>query len=173
MFFYYLVLQREIISFILVHILGRNTVSYEREGKKSSLRLPSLFSRQNLTCTSENSLKSLIWRDEKICIFTPNPSLQLAFSSTKRFAVVGDIWLTNCQELLQQLGTVSNQNTDCQIVAELWERWGVESLTKLVGMFALAVCDRELQVLYNVAIVLVHTLYTTRLKALLVGLLPN
>ncbi|HEY9692253.1 MAG TPA: asparagine synthase-related protein [Oculatellaceae cyanobacterium] len=130
---------------------GETPYLYEREGKKSSLRLPNLFSRPNLTTKCENVLKeSLIWRDEKICIFTPNPSLQLAFSSTKRFVVVGDIWLTNRQELLQQLGTVSNQNTDCQIVAELWERWGVESLTKLVGMFALAVCDRELQVLYNV-----------------------
>ena len=122
----------------------------EIRSKKSSLRLPNLFSRPDLNAKCENNLqKSLIWRDEKICIFTPNPSLQLAFSSTKRFVVVGDIWLINRQELLQQLETVSNQNTDCEIVAELWERWGVESLTKLVGMFALAVCDRQLQVLYN------------------------
>ena len=142
---------------------GETPYLYEIESKKSSLKLLNLFSRPDLNAAKENDLeKSLIWRENKICIFTPNPSLQLAFSSTKRFVVVGDIWLTNRQELLQQLGIVSNQNTDCQIVAELWERWGVESLTKLVGMFALAVCDREFQVLYNVRDrVGSHTLYYT------------
>lgn len=37
---------------------------------------------------------------------------------------------------------------DCHVVAQLWERWGVETLELLEGMFGLAVWDRERQILW-------------------------
>jgi asparagine synthase (glutamine-hydrolysing) len=93
--------------------------------------------------------EGITWRDEQIAIATPNNS-QLALSPTEQFVVVGDVWLSNRAELRRRLGVEPNfsQGSDCQIVAQIWERWGVESLTLLVGMFALAVWDRERGVLW-------------------------
>jgi len=38
-------------------------------------------------------------------------------------------------------------DSDCQVVAQLWERWGV-ILELLVGMYGLAVWERERQILW-------------------------
>ncbi|GAB4299028.1 MAG: asparagine synthase (glutamine-hydrolyzing) [Oscillatoriaceae cyanobacterium] len=59
-----------------------------------------------------------------------------------RFAVVGDIWLTNERSLLQRLGMKTAANS-WQLVAQLWERWGRDCMGMLEGAFALAVWDRE------------------------------
>lgn len=96
---------------------------------------------------------SVAWRDDRIAIVLPNhpsPTSDLALSPTERFVVVGDVWLSNRVELLRQLriDPTGWLLSDRQIVAKLWERWGIESLSLLVGMFGLAVWDRERQELW-------------------------
>jgi asparagine synthase (glutamine-hydrolysing) len=90
------------------------------------------------------SLQSVTWRSDKLTIVGTAPAL----SPGERFAVVGDIWLSNRSQLLQRPGV--EIGTDSQIVAQLWEREGVESLSLLEGMFALAIWDRERQELWLV-----------------------
>jgi asparagine synthase (glutamine-hydrolysing) len=118
--------------------------------------------------TVDANYEHIAWRDEKISVIIPRttsefPTDKLAISSGGRF-VVGDVWLTNRVQLLQKLGIEpdSFQGTSLQLVANLWERWGNESLSQLVGMFALVVWDREKQVLKLVRDRIgVRTLYYT------------
>ncbi|WOD39812.1 asparagine synthase-related protein [Nodosilinea sp. E11] len=73
---------------------------------------------------------------------------QLALSPSRRYVVVGDIWLSDQRSLLTELALEhSLQPSDIQLVAAAWERWQAITLTKLVGSFSLAVWDRERQVL--------------------------
>lgn len=95
----------------------------------------------------------ITWQDDQLAIAHAQP----AFSRQERFVVVGDVWLSNRFQLLQHLGVAEPgedfarpRQTDCQIVAQLWERWGVESLSRLEGMFALAIWDRDRQELWLV-----------------------
>ena len=83
--------------------------------------------------------EGVTWRDDHLVVAHFQPAL----SPQQRFVVVGDVWLSNRTQLLQQLGADSTQFTDCQIISQLWERWGCESLSLLVGMFALAIWDRD------------------------------
>ncbi|WP_293146373.1 MULTISPECIES: asparagine synthase-related protein [unclassified Microcoleus] len=89
------------------------------------------------------------WRDGQIAIICSNPSVQLILSPSQKFVIVGDIWLSNRSQLLEKLGISASswQGCDRQLVAQLWERWGVECLPLLAGMFAFAVWDRQSQVL--------------------------
>jgi len=89
------------------------------------------------------------WREGQIAIICSNPNTQIILSPSEKFAVVGDIWLSNRLELLERVGISAKswQGCDRQLVAQLWERWGVECLPLLAGMFAFAVWDREGQVL--------------------------
>lgn len=85
------------------------------------------------------------WRDRNLAIAHTQPAL----SPKEKFVVVGDFWLSNRAALLKKLGTEDTENlTDSQIIAHLWEWWGVESLCHLEGMFALVVWDREKQELW-------------------------
>ena len=59
-----------------------------------------------------------------------------------RFAVVGDIWLTNERSLSGRLGRTTAANS-WQLVAQMWERWGSDCIGMLEGAFAVAVWDRE------------------------------
>lgn len=87
---------------------------------------------------------SVTWRDRSFILLNVSPT----FSPNERFVLVGDIWLSNASKLRQQVGINSQEATHSQIVAALWECWGVESLILLEGMFALAVWDREHQELW-------------------------
>ena len=73
------------------------------------------------------------WQDRRLAIVHARP----VFSDSQRFVVVGDVWLSNRMSLLHRLGieTVA----DIQLVVQLWERLGWESLSLLEGMFALAI----------------------------------
>ncbi len=98
-----------------------------------------------------DSLSSdVIWYDQQFAIISTLHSPPYAFSPTERFIVVGDIWLNNQIELLQKLGLDPNRFTVTphQLVAQLWEKWGVECLSMLVGMFVLVVWDRQEQTLW-------------------------
>lgn len=91
--------------------------------------------------------EGVTWRDEQFAIAHAQPTL----SPQERFVVVGDVWLSNRSQLLQHLDIDPKQDcTDSQIIAQLWERWGIESLSQLEGMFALAIWDRERQDLWLV-----------------------
>jgi asparagine synthase (glutamine-hydrolysing) len=96
---------------------------------------------------SVNSLlrEDIFWRDDKIIIIAPN-SQAVAFSPNQQFVVVGDVWLSNRRELRDK--NISDGN-DIELVAQLWEKLGIESLKLLVGMFGLVVWDREAQILYS------------------------
>ncbi|MFB2921656.1 asparagine synthetase B family protein [Aerosakkonema funiforme] len=86
--------------------------------------------------------EDVAWRDDRIAIILPKNS---PLSPTSRFVVIGDIWLSNRLELWQRLGIdpANWQGNDRELVEKLWERWGVECLTLLVGMFGLVIWDRE------------------------------
>ncbi|QLE41889.1 asparagine synthase [Nostoc sp. C052] len=119
--------------------------------------------------TVNANYEDIAWRDEKISVILPRTNSEfltekLAISSGGRFVVVGDIWLTNRVQLLQNLGIESDsfQGNYLQLVANLWERQGFECLRQLVGMFALVVWDRDKQVLKLVRDRIgVRTLYYT------------
>lgn len=86
--------------------------------------------------------ESITWQDEQLAI----AYIQPAFSPQQRFLVVGDIWLSNRSQLLQHLDIAPTQDySDSQLVAQLWERSGRGALSLLEGMFALAIWDRERQ----------------------------
>ncbi|MEA5578935.1 asparagine synthetase B family protein [Anabaena sp. UHCC 0451] len=96
-----------------------------------------------------NLTEDLIWKDEQFAVISAPENF--AFSPSKRFVVVGDIWLSNRLELLQKLAIDINDNiSNQQIIAQLWEKYNSESLNLLVGMFGLVVWDREQQILYLV-----------------------
>ncbi len=88
----------------------------------------------------DNLGDNIIWQDEQFAVAHTQPAL----SPQQRFVVVGDIWLSNRSQLLQRLG-IDPVTSDNQIVAQLWEQCGGESLCLLEGMFALAIWDRERQ----------------------------
>ncbi|MGQ4649350.1 asparagine synthase-related protein [Lyngbya aestuarii] len=77
---------------------------------------------------------------------------QPAFSPQKQFMVVGDVWLSNRTQLLQRLSIEPTEwsGTDEQLVARLWECWGIECLNYLEGVFALAIWERSSQKLWLV-----------------------
>ena len=87
--------------------------------------------------------EKVTWRDGKIAI----ANVQHTFSPQERFVSVGEVWLSNRSQLLYRLDV---ECSDIQIVAQLWERWGVQSLSLLEGMFALAIWDRDRQELWLV-----------------------
>ena len=101
---------------------------------------------------TENIAENVVWRDDYLTIISSLKSEQFAVSAKEQFVVVGDVWLTNREQLLQKLGVepLSFVGNNCQIVAQLWEQWGDESLSLLVGMFALVIWDRKQQVLHLV-----------------------
>jgi len=74
--------------------------------------------------------------------------MQLAFSPSGRYVVVGDIWLSDRASLLTYLALENPLHlSDIQLVAIAWERWQTSVLAKLVGSFCLAVWDRERELL--------------------------
>ncbi len=86
------------------------------------------------------------WRDRNFAIINAQP----AFSPNQQFVVVGDIWLSNRFAIVQKLEITEEtlSQTDAEIIARMWERWGVKSLCQIEGMFALVVWDRQQQELW-------------------------
>lgn len=96
------------------------------------------------------------WQEQNIAIFTQHsePNLQISFSPSQRFVVTGEAWISDRKALLQAdrkalLQEYSPETlTDLQLIARAWEGWGVATLNKIVGVFAIAVWDRERQILW-------------------------
>ncbi|WP_373529295.1 asparagine synthase-related protein [Nostoc sp.] len=100
--------------------------------------------------TLNNLTENVLWQDDQFAIISALATEQFALSPTKQFVVVGDVWLTNRVELLQTLGVEPSGflENNCQLIAQLWEKFGSECLKFLVGMFGLVVWDRQQQVLW-------------------------
>ncbi|MDZ8187488.1 MAG: asparagine synthetase B family protein [Nostoc sp. ChiSLP02] len=97
-----------------------------------------------------NLTADVVWRDDNFAVISALTTEQFAISRSEKFVVVGDVWLSNRLELLQKLGADANNfsQNNCQLIAELWEKFGCESLKFLVGMFGLVVWDRQRQILW-------------------------
>ncbi|PSB57334.1 asparagine synthetase B family protein [Chamaesiphon polymorphus] len=67
-----------------------------------------------------------------------------ALSSSGRFMLVGDVWLSNRQELLTAL-PIASDLSDIELLAQLWDKWQLDTPQQLQGMFGLVVCDIELE----------------------------
>ncbi|MBG1269228.1 asparagine synthetase B family protein [Nostoc sp. WHI] len=100
--------------------------------------------------TLNNMTENVVWRDDQFAIISTLATEQFALSPTKQFVVVGDVWLTNRVKLLQTLGVEPSGflENNCQLIAQLWEKFGFECLKLLVGMFGLVVWDRQQQILW-------------------------
>ncbi|MGL5035835.1 MAG: asparagine synthetase B family protein, partial [Microcystaceae cyanobacterium] len=84
------------------------------------------------------------WQDGEIAIFRANHSFVI--SPSQRFLIIGNVRLSDRRNLCR-----SEQDyllSDLQLIAKVWEYWGVETFSKLVGIFGLAVWDREARILY-------------------------
>lgn len=86
------------------------------------------------------------WQDQKIAIFTSDQSepKQISFSPSQRFVIIGEAWISDRKVLSDTNETL----TDLQLIAKAWETWGVATFSRLVGVFSLAVWDREQQILW-------------------------
>lgn len=90
-------------------------------------------------------LTGATWQDEQIAIFCPDNSLVIAPS--QRFVLIGEVWLSDRQNL-SSLGDDYHFLSDLQLIAVAWEHWGLETFHQLVGIFGLAIWDREEKKLY-------------------------
>ncbi|MEP0949567.1 MULTISPECIES: hypothetical protein [Cyanophyceae] len=100
----------------------------------------------------EAKLEGAAWQEGPLAIAVGSgrpADSQLALSPSRRYVVVGNIWLSDRRSLLRDLISENPlQPSDVQLVAAAWERWQTAVLPKLVGSFSLAVWDREREVLW-------------------------
>lgn len=74
------------------------------------------------------------------------------FSEQKNLMLIGDVWLTNKLNLLENLG-INPQNwqqNDQHLIIYLWQKYGVKCVNKLQGMFAFVICNLETNQLWLV-----------------------
>lgn len=89
---------------------------------------------------------SATWSDDRVAIFAEDSPV--AISPSSRYVVTGDVWLSERSKLLQLCDRQQFHGSDRELMAIAWEQWGVATFDKLVGMFGLAVWDRQRQELY-------------------------
>ncbi len=65
-------------------------------------------------------------------------------SPNNQFVVIGDLWLSNRRILLDKLDHPLEID-DLELVAHLWEKWGLKTLDLLQGMWCLAIWERASQ----------------------------
>ncbi len=120
---------------------------------RSPIRYPSpVDSTWRVGWGQEAQLEEAAWQEGPLVIAVGSGrpvESQLALSPSRRYAVVGDIWLADRRSLLSDLALENPlQPSDIQLVAAAWEQWQTAVLPKLVGSFSLAVWDRERGVLW-------------------------
>ncbi|HIA00779.1 MAG TPA: hypothetical protein EYN66_02515 [Myxococcales bacterium] len=82
----------------------------------------------------------------RLSIVDPENGSQPLFSEDKSVAVVCNGEIYNHRSLrreLEQKGHRLRSNSDCEVLAHLYQEEGVDFLKRLNGMFALAVLDRR------------------------------
>jgi asparagine synthase (glutamine-hydrolysing) len=99
-----------------------------------------------LIAWGEDLLPAAVWQEGAFAIAQAQ---DWTISPSDRFVVVGDLWLSNRQELLAKLEQ-SDEMSDLEIVASLWEVGGLETLELLQGMWCLAIWSRADQQLFLV-----------------------
>jgi len=73
---------------------------------------------------------------------------QPMYSCDGRWVIIFNGEIYNYKELrnqLKQLGYVFSSDSDTEVLLLAWVEWGIECLTRLVGMFAFAVLDKHSQ----------------------------
>lgn len=98
--------------------------------------MPIISSQWSIAWGEIDRFEQAAWQDGKIAFFAANFA-EIVLSPSQRFAIAGDVWLSQREA-----------KTDLAEIAIAWERWGIDAIAKLVGMFALAVWDRDRQILY-------------------------
>ena len=93
-----------------------------------------------------------VWKDDQFALFQASDADAIApftLSPSRRFVIVGDMWLSDRITLARSLPAhlISRPLSDLQLVAVAWEQWTAATFSRLVGMFGIAVWDREQQVL--------------------------
>jgi asparagine synthase (glutamine-hydrolysing) len=78
-----------------------------------------------------------VWCEGQFAIVTAQNWVK---SNCDRFIVTGDLWLSNRRDL-----ALDSDESDVEIVARLWAKWGEQSLDLLMGMFGLVIYDRQLE----------------------------
>ncbi len=112
-------------------------------GHNQQSRTPSVTSRW-LVAWGNGLTGRLVWCDEQFEIVGAGNGYSL--SPSGRFLVLGDLWLSNRQELAAKLDlALTAEISDLDLVGQLWERWGIETPKLLQGMFGLAICDLQQQ----------------------------
>ncbi len=86
----------------------------------------------------------VVWRDGAFAIVIAK---NWVISPSDRVVIVGDLWLSNRRELLTKLDH-QGEISDLEIVAQLWEQWGLKTLDLLQGMWCLAVWEKVTQQLF-------------------------
>jgi asparagine synthase (glutamine-hydrolysing) len=85
--------------------------------------------------------RAVLWRDRQFAIVIAN---NWVISPSDRWVVVGDLWLSNRQELLTKLDQ-PGEISDLELFVLLWEQWGFTALELMQGMWCLAVWARASQ----------------------------
>lgn len=108
----------------------------------------------------DSILEDVAWRDNRLAIISAQRTARspqdickaIAISPSQQFVVIGDLWLSNKVELLEKLRLEPSKfsRNDSEIIARAWEKWELEFLPLLQGMFAFTVWDRDKQILYSV-----------------------
>jgi asparagine synthase (glutamine-hydrolysing) len=85
--------------------------------------------------------RDVVWRDRQFSIVI---AINWVISPSDRWVVVGDLWLSNRQELLTKIDH-PGEISDLELFVLLWEQWGFTTLELLQGMWCLAVWERASQ----------------------------
>ena len=87
----------------------------------------------------------------RLAIIDLSPSgAQPMHEATGRYSIVFNGEIFNYRELKKELEPhfTFRTSSDTEVIMAAWERWGVESLSRLRGMFAFVLWDRELRQLH-------------------------
>jgi len=105
---------------------------------------------QGIEAFAVNGGRLLLGHRRLAIIDLSDAGLQPMASNDGRYIVTFNGEIYNYLELrgqLQAMGHIFQTQTDTEVLLTAWQQWGQSCLTRLDGMFALAVYDREEQVL--------------------------
>jgi asparagine synthase (glutamine-hydrolysing) len=134
-----------------IMVVLENTVSCSnrklnlfRKSYKLSIKPPSW----HLAWGTLDNITGAAWQDEHLAVFQPNGlDFVGVISPSQRFLSIGEVWLSD-RSPLTNLPKYDPDLSDLQAIALAWEHWGTATMEKLVGIFGLAIWDRQEQKLY-------------------------
>lgn len=71
-----------------------------------------------------------------------------SISPSGRYIIIGDVWLSDRSQLLNLIKGDRQIRSDLESISILWEYSGIETFDQLIGMFDLAIWDREQKEVY-------------------------